>query len=280
MSAYSSTLAPIRRLPSEILRTVFREVQISLWWNTEDSESDSESESEDYQMLAFSRGPWKLSHARRAWRDIVLSYPQLWLRIVLRFGASPTETLRHTTYALQAMILRSTQHPLDVVFELEDDENEDAAIQAFPVLLEESCRWRSATLKPSLTLLEQLKVVRGKIPWLESLTTNTTHILKYNNKKLPEDVRNAFIDAPRLRKVALRHTYGLGDFIFPLHITHLATYMGNVSNLEAYRSLIECHFAETTLLLKNSFLAPSTFPMSDASLYHHRIYFRICAYLP
>ncbi|PBK90141.1 hypothetical protein ARMGADRAFT_1167019 [Armillaria gallica] len=31
------------------------------------------------------------------------------------------------------------------------------------------------------------------------------------------------------------------NFIFPLHITHLATCIRNVSDIEAYRSLVECH---------------------------------------
>ncbi len=52
-------------------------------------------------------------HVCGAWRDIVLSYPQLWSHIVLR---SPMETLDHTVPALQAMILRSAQHPLDIMF--------------------------------------------------------------------------------------------------------------------------------------------------------------------
>ncbi|KAK0237734.1 hypothetical protein EDD85DRAFT_831603 [Armillaria nabsnona] len=138
MAAYSSTLAPIRRLPRELFRAVFREVQISLWYNTEDPESDEELK--DYQVLVFSQGPWKLSHVCGAWRDIVLSYPQLWSHIVLQYHwtSHPTETLHHTISALQAMILRSAQHPLDIVFEVEDNDKHDAAFQVFPMILEES----------------------------------------------------------------------------------------------------------------------------------------------
>ncbi len=243
MAAYSSTLAPIRRLPSEIFRAVFREVQISLWSNPEDSESESESEPEpeDYQVLDFSQGPWELSHVCGAWRDIVLSYPQLWSHIVLR---SPKETLDHTVPALQAMILRSAQHPLDIMFEFEVCDNEDAAVQVFSVILDESYRWRSIELYLCLPLLEQLKVVRGKIPCLESLTMKTAYIPSYSRQELPEEVRSVFIEAPRLRKVILHHAYGLGNFIFPHHITHLEICTSNVSNLEAYQSLVECRLIE------------------------------------
>ncbi len=62
-------------------------------------------------------------------------------------------------------------------------------------------------------------------------------------EELPEDIRSVFTDAPRLQKVTLHHTSGPSDFIFPLHITHMATYMGNVSNVEVYQSLVECHLA-------------------------------------
>ncbi|KAK0449758.1 uncharacterized protein EV420DRAFT_1766860 [Desarmillaria tabescens] len=35
LAAYTSTLVPIRRLPSDVLRSVFREIQISQWRNTD-----------------------------------------------------------------------------------------------------------------------------------------------------------------------------------------------------------------------------------------------------
>ncbi|KAK0452604.1 hypothetical protein EV421DRAFT_2031169 [Armillaria borealis] len=250
MTAYSSTLAPIRRLPSDILRAVFLEVQISLWWNPERSKSHSDSGPE---VLDFSQGPWKLSHVCGAWRDIVLSYPQLWSRIVLQFGRSngPVTTLRHKVPALQAAILRSGQHPLDIVFKLwtvrcagpEITANEDAAAQAFPIILEESYRWRSIDANLSITLLEQLKVVRGKIPCLEYLTLKTSHYPYLSAEELPEDVRSVFTDAPRLQVVILHPTRGPNGFMLPLHVTHLATFMGKVSDVEAYQSLVECHLA-------------------------------------
>ncbi len=247
--AYSSTLTPIRRLPSDILRSVFLEVQIWLWWNPEHSKSNSVSG----PVLEFSQGPWKLSHVCGAWRGIVLSYPQLWSCIVLQFGRSngPVTTLRRKVPALQAAILRSAQHPLDIVFKLwtvrcagaEITANEDAAVQACPVILEESYRWRSIDANLSITLLEQLKVVHGKIPCLESLTLKTSHYPYFSAEDLPEDVRRVFTDAPRLQMVILHLTRGPNGFMLSLHITHLATFMGKVSDVEAYQSLVECHLA-------------------------------------
>ncbi|PBK90116.1 hypothetical protein ARMGADRAFT_1014749 [Armillaria gallica] len=188
MAVYSSTLAPIRRLPSDIYRAVFREIQLSMWWNRKESRSPK-----DFQVLDFSQGPWKLGHVCGAWRDIVLSYPQLWSHIILHFRAiHQTETLYHTVLALKAMIFRSAQHPLDIKFELSFNHDESAALRAFSVILEESYRWRSMDLQISLTLLERLNVVRGKAPCLESLTMTTSHIPQSSRWELPEDVRSAF----------------------------------------------------------------------------------------
>ncbi|KAK0452485.1 hypothetical protein EV421DRAFT_1769184 [Armillaria borealis] len=230
MVVYSSTLAPVRRLPADVLRTVFRKIQVSQWRNTTQTE------------LAFSQGPWTLSHVCGAWRDVVLSYPQLWSHIVLRPYHVVGLTFRHTLVALKAMILRSEQCPLDIVFKFDDEYNKDMpAEEAFSVILEASHRWRTLLLNSCLEFLERLKGVRGRIPRLESLTLNLSNIPERSRAELPEDIRSSFADAPRLQKIILRGTHGLGDFVFPLHITHLAACVENVSNLGVYQSLVECH---------------------------------------
>ncbi|PBK68912.1 hypothetical protein ARMSODRAFT_914109 [Armillaria solidipes] len=242
MVVYSSALAPVRRLPVDVLRTVFREIQLSEWRTT--------SWLPLPQALDFSQGPWTLSHVCGAWRDVVLSYPQLWSHIVLRFRSTlsvinPLAEVysppRHILVALQAMILRSEQCPLDIVFELRFDHEKDMAKTVFAMILEVSHRWRTLELRISLDLLERLKVVHGKIPCLQSLTLHTLDASQTGRSELPEDIRSLFADAPRLQNITLPGTYGLGDFIFPLHITHLAAPVENVSNLGVYQSLVECH---------------------------------------
>lgn len=49
--------------------------------------------------------------------------------------------------AFQVAILRSVQHPLDIVFKLEKGAQEDVAVQFFDVLIKESYRWRSVVLQ-------------------------------------------------------------------------------------------------------------------------------------
>ncbi|KAK0494686.1 hypothetical protein EDD18DRAFT_352515 [Armillaria luteobubalina] len=112
--------------------------------------------------LCFARyrnGPWTLSHVCGTWRDVVLSHPQLWSHIVLYFPSplsarNPLAEVysppRHLLLALKAMIRRSEQYPLDIVFELGFDPDEDLGGKAFSVILEVSHRWRTVVLKISL----------------------------------------------------------------------------------------------------------------------------------
>ncbi|KAK0494694.1 hypothetical protein EDD18DRAFT_352745 [Armillaria luteobubalina] len=94
----------------------------------------------------------------------------------------------------------------------------------------------------ALDFLERLKVVRGRIPCLQSLVLRSCEILQAGRAELPGDIRGLFADAPRLRNVILHGAvYSHGNLIFPHHITHLATSDGTVSNLGAYQSPVECH---------------------------------------
>ncbi|KAK0237778.1 hypothetical protein EDD85DRAFT_556834 [Armillaria nabsnona] len=245
--SYSSMLVPVRRLPVDVLRAVFHETQILQWQNTSIVPPWHDSRLPLSQALDFPQGPWTLSHVCGAWRDVVMSCPQLWSHIVLHFQSPRNATFspldhpspRHTLDAFKAMILRSEQCPLDIVFELDSIYHQDMAEKVFSVILEVSHRWRTLVLDISLDFLERLRGVRGRIPYLESLTLNILNIPQTSRANLPEDIRSVFVDASRLQKITLHG--GLGDFIFPLHITHLAAGADNVPNLGAYQSLVECH---------------------------------------
>ncbi|KAK0431171.1 uncharacterized protein EV420DRAFT_1773092 [Desarmillaria tabescens] len=244
LAAYASTLAPIRCLPSDVLRSVFREIQISQWRDT--SPLILLGPKKVRRVLDFSQGPWTLSHVCSAWRDIVLSHPRLWSHIVLHFRGSLRLPERRssscTIDALKAMIHLSKQHPLHIVFELDRDGDEDLAVRALSVILKESCRWRTLQLRTFPHFLELFKVVRGKIPFLECCALHAIEMPGSGRAAdVPEDTQCLFADSPRLQRAILRGAYRLGDFTFPPHITHLATSANNASNLGIYRSLVECH---------------------------------------
>ncbi|KAK0220177.1 hypothetical protein IW262DRAFT_1494317 [Armillaria fumosa] len=236
MSVYSSALAPVRRLSIDVLKSVFREIQISQWQTISRP---------NWTSLEFSQGPWTLSHVCSAWRDVILSYPKLWSHIVFGSGVSfafnRPGAYSRIPVALEAMITRSEQCPLDIVFRLDFDYDEDMAEKVFAMILEESHRWRTLGLLIPLHFLERLKVVRRRIPCLESLTLHSWETLQAGRAELAEDIRSLFADAHGLRNITLHGNYGHSDLIFPRHITHLATSVGDVSNLGIYQSLVECH---------------------------------------
>ncbi|KAK0192858.1 hypothetical protein F5146DRAFT_1041782 [Armillaria mellea] len=241
MASYSSILAPVRRLPIDVLKSVFHEMQIL--------QRQGESGYSARLGLDLSQGPWTLSHVCGAWRDLVLSYPQLWSHIALclrsnwgvcRSGPATTNRKnRRMLVALEAIILRSDQCPLDIVlYSNVEGHYLDTRVtdKAFAMIVGVSHRWRSLVLHWMSLDLERLKVVRGRIPCLESLTYSAL-----NGVDLPEDIRIVFSDAPCLRKAVIRGRYNLKIFLLPLHITHLAAHIESVSDLEIYQSLVECH---------------------------------------
>ncbi len=113
------------------------------------------------------------------------------------------------------------------------------------MIFNESYWWRSMDLQISdKTFFEQLKVVHGKIPCLESLIIKIVYFLSHSRQERLEEVQSVFMDAPHLQKVVLDHTHVFSNFIFPYHITHLVTSMSSVSNFEVYQSLVECCLVE------------------------------------
>ncbi|KAK0449752.1 uncharacterized protein EV420DRAFT_1646745 [Desarmillaria tabescens] len=237
------TKHPSDSLPSDVLRSIFREIQISQWQNAGKAKHKDE-------VLDFSQGPWVLSHVCGAWRDIVISYHQLWSHIILHFPYHSIGSLgerrfppRHgyTIDALKVVIHHSERYPLEIEFNVDPGGDEDMAVEALSVIAEESYRWRTLKLHTFLRLLERLKVVRGRIPCLESFTLNASDITQSGREDLLENTQRIFAEAPRLQKVTLRGPSGVGDLMLPLHITHLATYANNACNLGVYWSLVECH---------------------------------------
>ncbi|KAK0494561.1 hypothetical protein EDD18DRAFT_1400747 [Armillaria luteobubalina] len=78
--------------------------------------------------------------------------------IVLQYWSThPTETPL-TIPTLQTVIPRSAQHPLDIVYELVDNDKQDNAVQVFSMVLEESYRWKSIVFQIPLILLEQMSM--------------------------------------------------------------------------------------------------------------------------
>lgn len=234
---FSSILAPIRRLPSDVLRSVFQETQ----------PRQSRRLMDGWPIIKFKQDPLTLGQVCGSWRDIVLSSPELWSHINIMFpilrGNNPSPcTFRPV---LKTILSLSSQLALDIQFRSNGDTSSGEAIEAFSLLLEERHRWKSVSLKLPLDLLEQLRASSGKLPCLESLTLMAPRLLANHSGTVPPaDVSNVFTDAPSLRKVKLHNFIGLGSFAFPCQITHLATSFTAVHNLHTLSLLKDLHLEE------------------------------------
>ncbi|KAK0220427.1 hypothetical protein IW262DRAFT_1461690 [Armillaria fumosa] len=229
---FSSTLAPIRRLPSDVLRSVFRNIQ---------SDLDRWRSRFEMPAIEFLHDTMTLSHVCASWRDIVVSSPELWSHIKI---TSPTFRTDDNSLPLNTILPLSGQLPLDIQFISGGDTSSGGAIEAFSSLLRERHRWRSVSLNIPLDLLEHLRTSSGKLAFLESLKLTTPSPPVDNRTSPPENVSDFFIDAPSLRKVILHGVIDRGSFAFPCQITHLAASFSAIPNLHSYSLLEELHLEE------------------------------------
>ncbi|KAK0237719.1 hypothetical protein EDD85DRAFT_554727 [Armillaria nabsnona] len=230
---FSSTLAPIRRLPSDVLRSIFREtqsqnpVQQSLYYHR--------------PTIRFMHGTLTLGQVCASWRDIVVSSPELWSHIRITFPCFTVDNAGLSPL-LKAILPLSGQLPLEIHFISDRNTTTDKAIEVFSLLLGERHRWRSASLKLPFDLLQQLGASGGKLACLESLTLMTPN--PPMETRPPGDGSDIFIDAPSLRKVVLHEGIECGSFAFPSQLTHLAASFTAIHNLHTLSLREELHLGE------------------------------------
>ncbi|PBK66683.1 hypothetical protein ARMSODRAFT_1086516 [Armillaria solidipes] len=207
---YRSILAPIRRLPQEVLLAIFSLCRES--YLGEDS-------------LDPRKFPWFLGHVCHMWRDLVHSSPLLWSSVALM-----TRYTSHSIDMIRYHLERSGNVLLDVFI--------DGAFRCRPLALKavdcvysHSYRWRSAELR-----MDEKRFMSRTFPCLQSLR------LFYFSRSLNQ----RFLDAPALRNVVLRSSPD--TICLSPHITHVAyLYLLDVLDsrpLFAFPNLVECHVAQ------------------------------------
>lgn len=179
MDVCRSLLTPIRKLPPEILRSIFRD---SCPAGNEDSA---------IQMPAATLG-MVCSH----WRDIVLSTTELWSDITLDLDADNMEDPRSTQRLIELFLQRAGGSPLDVAIRrTAPGGNCEPALRA---LAQHSLKWRNVQLVVTADILScpALSVLSDRLDALETLDIQ---VLGSSN--------NATIDifrlAPKLHTVAI-----------------------------------------------------------------------------
>ncbi|KAL0581241.1 hypothetical protein V5O48_000829 [Marasmius crinis-equi] len=242
VATYKRILHPIRRLPEDVLREIFRA-------STDDGSGAMELTPKQKGMklvkdsLSPTNTPWTLGQISHRWREAAVSYPSLWSSIAITFPSSetPKPFLSAMGAQLSRQLRRSGTSMLTIALystHLLEEDN--------PFLMtvsSHSDRW--AVLRvvfPPENLHILGGFIRGAIPNLRKLHLRRPDSTSFNLAELKGI--NAFEVAPRLFDFTVSAQAGLAHLPIPWsQITSLRTslqstakysYLRNVPNLDAY----------------------------------------------
>ncbi|KAF9000938.1 hypothetical protein BDZ89DRAFT_1082129 [Hymenopellis radicata] len=210
LALYHSAVAPIRRLPRDILVSIFE-----LTFH------------EDYLPTDVGKPPWTLGQVCRSWRDIVVSASSLWA--IVKYNARH-DTRDTVTEIMQEYLRRSEQHPLTVVLEGEYH------APVYNLILKESHRWKLLYVGSiDSSFASCLSSIPGSMLQLEQL-----YIIE------AEDDCNVFLPAPRLKRFWVPDYAGLCSLPSIAHVTHYAAQLkisDNILSESLSPSLITCYIS-------------------------------------
>ncbi|KAJ7703888.1 hypothetical protein B0H17DRAFT_38643 [Mycena rosella] len=154
-------IAPIRRLPSEILVEIFR-----LCWLEPVADVDESA----LAMKRLANAPLlALSQVCSRWHTIALGTPALWsvIEIDSLIWSEPTVKVDTAMGLLRSVLERGANHPLVVT--IRNLDGGQLYGPALELLARHSVRWRSAILTGPLAPLRHLSGAKNNLPQLESL---------------------------------------------------------------------------------------------------------------
>ncbi|THU77795.1 hypothetical protein K435DRAFT_846052 [Dendrothele bispora CBS 962.96] len=188
---YRSLLAPIRKLPPEVLGRIFRLICIE---NSVAAEIDCPAV--------------HLSHVCAGWRDLALSTPSLWSRISIDLFQS-----EHDPSQVRLMLntCLALSNPLPIFLHLTITDEADIADFILQSVVRHCARWAEVHLNIDASHFDKLSPIKGNLPLLHSLEVQTL-----DDFEMPQDLDSpesldCFSPAPRLRAVAIGKTYPTTD---------------------------------------------------------------------
>ncbi|PBK67183.1 hypothetical protein ARMSODRAFT_321657 [Armillaria solidipes] len=219
-----SLLAPIRRLPRDVLEIVFAFVP--------SSESSLNTRS----------APWSLAHICYAWRDIVLSTPSLWAKIDICLPCT-----RGSLTILGRRLQLSGEYPLDISISVPHTFGEDYSSILSPIL-QHSTRWKRMQIKLYVsrteidTVMSELSTVAGSLPLLEEVSFLSVGQLgsAYYTEML--------VAAPSLRRAWLLPFNSFRQMPLNANLTHFSgaiACLEDIQHIMKLPTLIECHLRLT-----------------------------------
>ncbi|KAL0570491.1 hypothetical protein V5O48_011470 [Marasmius crinis-equi] len=262
VDTYKRILQPIRRLPEDVLREVFRmstddgssHMDLFRSWKGVTTRTDS---------LSPHQTPWKLGQISHHWREVALSYSLLWSFVAIDFP-DPRSTKRCLSgmgSQLVRQLQRSGRSKLTV--SLHSDYLLDANDPFLMAICSHCDRWVALRARFSPQNLQSLgNFIRGAIPNLHRLYLRNANNQAYQPTELKSIA--AFELAPGLRDVTIKAQCGLESLPIPWsQITLLRTpeaesetsakycYLRNMPNLHAFFVFI------TGLATRNYSAAPA-----------------------
>lgn len=227
-----SVLAPVRRLPRDILLEIFHSA-CDCWWKKNHRAAHYRLVNNTPDSLDMAGPLWVLGSVCKIWRDILHTSPASWARCL--FVKSPFS--KHAREILQTYLERTGEHPLSLVAlcNSRDLVAEDGEIMS---LLVQSChRWKNVRIRIDVRHIHHLQ----SIPHFPVLQTIELDIIGHGHDD--SDSYMCF-NAPHLWQANLEQA--IHSARLPSGITHLSGY---ISCAEDYQVLSQLPNLRTLHLL-------------------------------
>ncbi|KAJ7182406.1 hypothetical protein C8R43DRAFT_967156 [Mycena crocata] len=153
-------LAPIRRIPTEILITIFACY----------ADLGNAIPPTPRGFSSMRDGVWALGHVCGHWRAVALSTPALWSCFSFRCA---TDRSKYASALTEEFLRRSGNHSLTIDFSCFERDNENWHLHCravFGELLARSRQWEVATFHPPKHLYDDMHTIEGNLPLLKELT--------------------------------------------------------------------------------------------------------------
>jgi len=209
IEGYKSLSAPIRRLPLEIVQSIFKFVCsaeghiLLVKPDPDQSEYDADNGTDIEPELVTRIPPLRLSHVCSAWRSLSLSTPSLWSTMQVILDAWRTSPI----FDFLLSISQPYNAPLNLIIRMFSGvrwwSSSDPGIKPLKSLTAHSHRFSQLTLQvhPSIYRHPVFFHIQGNLPLLSSLCVLTLENPEAESAGYADpDVGDLFLDAPKLRE--------------------------------------------------------------------------------
>ena len=223
---HNAFLAPIRRLPMEILIKIFMHCM-------------DYSRSTSNPQLA----PSLISRVCKGWRQVALSTQELWSSITVTH-------YQPSSAKVKLWISRASSAPLSIrLYPINPQTLREAKIEPVIAVLVQHCdRWRHLDLRIGDTMVSCLSPIKHHLPWLESLRI-----------RIPTHPLDVFEVALRLHNLVLGPGLLYPGFKVPWHqLTHLDAHVTDITQcletLQLTPNLARCTLRNESMLGSSTIL--------------------------